>query len=175
MNLNHKDTKIGKNYLYEFLDAAESIYLVLIAKKYSESILKQEMAEKKVYAIDNGLLNAVTFKFSRDYGKLLENAVFLELYRRGEKPFFYKNRGECDFIVFDSSGLKHIMQVSYSISDRDTMERELSGLTEACKRYGVKEGYIITLSEEEEIKEANLNIRVIPAYKFFSTSGVMFI
>jgi len=161
--------KIGKNYLYEFIHAAESIYLFLIAKKFSESIIRQEMSERKVYAIDNGLLNAVTFKFTKDYGKLLENAVYLELYRRGEMPFFYKDKRECDFIVLERSGVKNILQVSYTITEMDTRQREIAGLIEACKRYGLKEGYIITLSEEEWIKESGISIRVMPAYKFFIT------
>jgi len=158
--------RVGKNSLYEFLQAAESVYLLLIAKKYSESILKQEMAEKKVYAIDNGLLNAVTFRFSKDLGRLLENLLFLELYKKGHRPFFYKNKRECDFIVFDPSGRARILQVCYSISDRSTREREIAGLKEACQRLGLKDGYIITGSEQEEIKAADLKIHVIPAYKF---------
>ena len=93
--------------------------------------------------------------------------VFLELYKNGERPFFYKNRRECDFIVFDTSGAKCILQVSYTISERNTRQREISGLKEACKRLGLKEGYIITLSEEGEIKESDLKIHVMPAYKFF--------
>lgn len=158
--------KIGKNFLYEYLDISESIYLFLIAKKYSESTLKQELSGKKVYAIDNGLLNAATFKFSKDHGKLLENIIFLELYKNSSKVFFYKNKRECDFIVFEKSQIMDIIQVSYSLEDKNTREREIEGLAETCKRFGVRDGHIITFSEEEHIKIEGISINIIPAYKF---------
>jgi predicted AAA+ superfamily ATPase len=158
--------KIGKNSLYEYLDAAESIYLFLIAKKYSRSVLKQELGEKKVYAVDNGILNAVTFHFSKDYGKLLENALFLELHKNGREVFFYKNKKECDFIAFDKGKTRSIIQVSYTLADKTTRKREIEGLIDTCRYLGVKEGYIITFSEEENMREQGISIKVMPAYKF---------
>lgn len=166
--------KIGKNALYEYIDAAESIYLFLILKKYSESVLKRELAEKKVYAIDNGLLNAVTFRFSKDYGKLLENLVFLELHKKRHQIFYFKNRKECDFIILENSGSKRVLQVCYSIADRETRAREVKGLVEACKRFGIKEGLIITFSEELELQEEGVSIHIMPAYKFFLLEKALF-
>ncbi len=160
--------KVGKNYLYECLDAAESVYLFLIVKKYNEFVLRMELGEKKAYSIDTGLLNGVTFKFSKDYGKLLENVVLLELHKKNEKVFFYKGKKECDFIVLTESGDKAIIQTTYSLTDKDTREREIAGLVEACKKFNNKEGYIITISEEEELKEEGITIKVIPCYKYFT-------
>lgn len=159
--------KIGKNSLYDYLYAAESAYLFLILRKYTESLLKQELGEKKLYAIDNGLLNAVTFKFSKNYGKLLENAVLLEIHKKGEKVFFYKGRKECDFIVLHRSGIRSVIQASYSVADKSTRRREMEGLIEACKRTGTGEGHIVTFSEEEDLSEKGISIRIVPAYKFF--------
>lgn len=164
--LKSQSYKIGKNSLYEYLDAAESVYLFLTVKKYTNSVLKQELGEKKIYAVDNGLLNAVTFKFSGDYGKLLENAVFMELHKKGWNIFFHKGKRECDFITAEESGIHNIIQVSYSIADKNTKQREIEGLIEACRRFGVDRGYIITASEEINIKEGGISINVLPAYKF---------
>ncbi|MBI4654328.1 MAG: ATP-binding protein [Nitrospirae bacterium] len=159
--------KTGKNFLYEYLDAAEAIYLFRTVNKQSESVLKRELSEKKVYAVDNGLLNAVTFKFSRDYGKLLENSVFMELHKSGNLVFFYKSKRECDFIVMEKSGIKSVIQVAYSIADSGTRKREIEGLVEACRRFSVKSGYVITFSEEETLNEQGVTVNVMPAYKFF--------
>jgi len=159
--------RIGKNYLYEFLESAEAVYLFLTVKKCSESVLKQELGEKKVYVIDNGLLNSVTFKFSKDYGKLLENLVFLEFIKRGENLCFYKNKKECDFVTFEGSSIKEIIQVSYSLSDLTTRTREIEGLISAFERFGIKEGRIVTFSEEEDIKLKGIWIKIVPAFKFF--------
>lgn len=161
--------KIGKNYLYEYLVALESIYLFLILPKYSESVLKRELGEKKVYAIDNGLLNAVTFKFSNDYGKLLENVIFMELHKSGCQLFFYKGKRECDFIVLEKSKFRYVIQVAYSVSEKKTLQRETEGLAEACRVLGEKKGYIITLSEEKDLTVEDISIHIIPAYKFLLT------
>lgn len=161
--------KIGKNSLYEYLDSTISIYLFLSAKKYSKSVLKQELGEKKIYAIDNGLLNAITFKFSKDYGKLLENTIFTELYKNGKKMFFYKNKRECDFIVLEQSRIADVVQVSYTITERKTRKREFEGLIDACKKLSVKEGCVITTTEEENITESGITIKVIPAFKYVLT------
>ena len=91
--------KIGKNMLYEYLDACQSIYLAFVLKKYAHKLVSRELGERKVYSIDNGLLNAVSFKFSDDKGKAMEQAVFLELKRKGKEIYFYKERYECDFVV----------------------------------------------------------------------------
>lgn len=161
--------KIGKNSLYEYIESTVSIYLFLSAKKYSRSVLKQELAEKKIYVIDNGLLNAVTFKFSKDYGKLLENTIFTELCKSGKKMFFYKDKRECDFIVFEQSKITDIVQVCYSIAERKIRQRELEGLIDACKKLPVKEGCVITATEAENITERGITIKVVPAFKYVLT------
>ncbi|HHT9137881.1 MAG TPA: DUF4143 domain-containing protein [Candidatus Wunengus sp. YC60] len=141
------------------------LFFSLIAHILGQPV-KQELGEKKVYAIDNGLLNAITFKFSKDYGKLLENTIFTELYKSGKKVFFYKNKRECDFIVFDQSRITDVIQVSYTITERKTRQRELEGLIDACKKVSVKEGCLITATEEENIMERGIAIKVVPAYKY---------
>lgn len=50
--------KISKDSLYEFLDNAEAVYLIRLLKRYSPSVLKAELGAKKVYTVDNGLVNA---------------------------------------------------------------------------------------------------------------------
>lgn len=155
--------KIGKNLLYEFMEASSAIYLFILEKKYARSILKEELGEKKAYVIDNGLLNAVTFKFSADYGKLLENLMFLEFQKNGYRTFFYKGKKECDFILYDESGEKTAIQACADLSDADTRKREIEGLAEACKNLKIKKGYILTLSQEETITYEGLAVKIEPA------------
>ncbi|HEW98053.1 MAG TPA: ATP-binding protein [Beggiatoa sp.] len=69
--------RIGKNSVYDFLEQAEAVFMIGTLKKYAYKISTQELSEKKVYAIDNGLANAISFKFSADLGKALEQVVFL--------------------------------------------------------------------------------------------------
>jgi predicted AAA+ superfamily ATPase len=166
--LKSQGLKAGKSLLYEFLEQVESIYLMFILNKYDPSVVKQELSEKKVYCIDNGLVNAVTFKFSKDSGKLLENMIAVELLRQSKGIFFYRNTVECDFLVMEKGEMQGALQVSLSLTDSNTREREIRGLLAACKRFKLDLGWIISREEEEEFKKDGVHIKVIPAYKYLS-------
>jgi len=165
--------RIGKDTLYQYLDYATAVYLVRVLQKYSKSVLKRELGEKKVYAVDNGLLMALSFEMGRDYGRLLENAVFNELLRQGGELFFYKNRKECDFVWF-VEGQPVLIQVSYELRDKRTSEREIAGFMDVCRFFGKKEGYILTAGTEEEHIEDGIHINVLPAWKFLLTLPATF-
>ncbi len=62
------------------------------------------------------------------------------------------------------------LQVSYSIENEATKERELKGLYEACKSLKIKKAKIVTLEEEDSIKYKGVEVEVIPAYKFMLNS-----
>ena len=64
-----------KNYLQYF----ESGYLFYYIRKFDFSVKKQIMNSRKVYAVDNAIPNRLGFRFSENKGRLLENAVFVEL------------------------------------------------------------------------------------------------
>jgi len=164
--LKSQGIKAGKNLLYEFMDAVEAIYLITIFLKYNESIIKQEFAEKKAYCIDNGLLNAVTFHFSGDKGKLLENAIGIELLKQKQHIFFYRENAECDFLLTSHDTIQSAIQVCVSLNEPETRKREIKGLTSVCKRFKLPKGLIITDDEEETILEDNIEIKIIPAFKF---------
>lgn len=157
--------RISKNMLYEYLQYAEDIYLFQIIRKYNPSILKQELGEKKVYAIDNGILNSATYSFLKDYGKLLENLIFMEFRKKGKSVFFYKNKKECDFLIPDDKN-GEVIQVTYSVEDISTREREIGGLIEACRLSGFKRATLLTLAEEAIFNIEGIKINVLPAYKW---------
>jgi predicted AAA+ superfamily ATPase len=158
--------KIGKNHLYEYLDACQNIYLAFVLTKYTHKLVSRELGERKIYAIDNGLLNAISFKFSEDKGKAIEQAAFLELKRRGREIYFYKEKYECDFVVKDGHSVSEAFQVSYSLSDKKTAAREIRGLADACKSFGLKKGTIITSDEAREFEAEGIKIKQVPLYKW---------
>jgi len=61
--------------------------------------------------------------------------------------------------------------VCFDISDPETLKREKAGLMEACKYFNLKEGYIITYDQKDEIKENGLTIYIIPGYEFVLKMG----
>ena len=161
--------KIGKNSLYDFLDYVQNIYLALTLHKYDKSLVNKELGEKKIYSIDIGLNNATEFKFSQNIGKSLENAVFLELKRRYNELFYYRdNNSECDFIVNEKNSITQAIQVTYDMSSKDTKSREIKGLVTACKNFNINNGVIITYDTEDESVQDDINIKLIPFYKWIN-------
>ena len=161
--------RIGKNSLYNFLEQAEAIFLVQTLKKYSPKVSVQEFGERKIFIIDNGLLNSVVFKFSNDRGKAMEQVVFWELRRRGEQFFFSKNGYECDFVTVSRSGdVADIIQVCSDLSDPHTLSREKKGIRMTCKQSGVFHGTIITYDQHDKIEEGGIVIDLIPLPVFLT-------
>lgn len=159
--------KIGKNTLYDFLDYVQNIYLALTLRKYDNSLVNKELGERKIYSIDIGLNNATEFMFSNNIGKSLENAVFLELKREYSELYYYRDtNSECDFIVSQKNSITQAIQVTYDMSDTDTHHREIKGLINCCKHFKLNSGVIVTYDTQEQIIEENINIQLIPFYKW---------
>jgi len=166
--------KLDKNLLYDLFVYINNIYLAFRLPKFSYSYVKRAASDKKIYFIDNGLVNALSLVFSSDSGKLLENAVFLYLRSKfgslfSENMFFYKNGNnrECDFIITENKKVTTAIQVSYNINDGNTLKRELAGLESAVKTFKPDKAIIITADQELQISDAGFPVEVIPAYKFF--------
>ena len=171
-NLRSQGMKSDKNLLYQYIDHVENIYLAFSLQRYDYSYSARSKSAKKAYYIDNGLLNILTHSFSTNYGKLLENAVYIFLRQQPgnlyeNNIFYFKEKTECDFIVFDRNEPIHCIQVSYDVSDPETRKREIKGLTEAMDFFNLTEGYIITSEQEEEIQIENKTVFIRPAYKVF--------
>jgi predicted AAA+ superfamily ATPase len=162
--------KIGKDTIYRFLDYAENSNVIKLLRKHYISLHKKEFGEKKVYPADNGFITALNFIGIENYGKLLENVVFHELSIRFKEIYYYRDKKECDFVIFNNKK-PHLIQVSYALDDAETLKREIGGLTEACKYFKVDKADIITFDEYKDggrlLKAEDITINVIPAWQFF--------
>lgn len=150
----------------DYIDYMQQSFLLFELYKYDFSLKKQYVSDKKIYVIDNGLRNNISFYFSSDKGRLLENLAFLELKRRGKEIYFFKDSNECDFLIKEKNKITEAMQVSYEISSEETEAREEEGLIEAMKRFKLKEGLILTQSEEKEKEIEGLKITYLPMWKW---------
>lgn len=166
-DLKSANIKIGKNSLYTFLDYAESIFLVKSLPKFSFKLPVREFGERKIFVIDNGLLNALIYRFSADKGKAVEQIVYWELQKKADRIFFIKNGFECDFITVSTSGsVKNAIQVCLDLSDPRTKKREIKGLVSACKKLNLTKGTIVSFDEQEQIIDHDVKIEVIPLPQF---------
>lgn len=132
--------KISKDTLYKYLEHIEDAFLIYTVPLFSESLRTLETTPKKIYAVDNGLINANTFNLALNFGKLLENQVYLDLRRQKKEVFYYitSDGYEVDFITKDQSGQFEMIQVVWDQSDSTTYERETRALKSAEIELGIK-------------------------------------
>jgi uncharacterized protein len=158
--------RISKSTLSHYARAAREILLLFEASRYAPKIRHHLLFPKKVYVVDHGLLEAIRFSATEDKGRLLENAVFVELKRRGYDPFYFKEEQECDFILRDGTKTITALQVSWTLDSAKTRERELQGLWAALKRLHLSEGWIITRNEYEDFRQSSFQIHIRPFWHF---------
>lgn len=158
------------NTIMDYFGYLKDIFLFEELYKFDYSLKKQMIHEKKVYCIDTGLASAISFRFSEDRGRLLENIVFCELRRRRQEVYFHKNISECDFVIKAELSIVEAIQVCASLQDPKTKAREIKGLLEAMQTYQLKCGLILTEEEEkqEEILHENItySIHIKPVWKW---------
>jgi len=126
--LNSSGRKTTGETIDNYLKMLEDAYIVYKANRYD---LKGKMFLKtleKYYMVDMGIRNQLTGLRDTDYGHMLENIVYLELIRRGYEVTIGKiGPVEVDF-VGTKSNEKIYYQVSATILDGQTRERELRPL-----------------------------------------------
>ncbi len=147
------------DYLSFFTDA----YLFFYLPKFSYSHKVQLVNPKKVYCIDNGFIDINSVSFNDDNGRLLENMVFLQLRRNTPELYYFSEKKECDFVVFQNGKLRSLYQVSWQL-DQNNLDRELAGLVEAMNYFGQKHAKIITFDQSDTFSIEGKTIIAQPFY-----------
>ena len=155
---------VSINTIKEYISYLEAAYLFFSVTSFSFSYKKHVTVPSKVYCIDNGLINLVSFKFIENRGKLFENLVFLELNRSKKEIYYHSDKKECDFILKDKLKISSSIQVTVSIQDEKTKKRELDGLLDAIKKYDLNEGLILTEDEYNDYEIDGSKIKVRPIW-----------
>jgi uncharacterized protein len=153
-----------ENYVSYLVEA----FLFMSVTRYSPKAKVRLSAPRKIYAYDTGMVNAVRFRTGSDTGRLLENLVAVEWYRRGDEFFAFKTAGgkEVDFLVRSSTGEFHLFQVCYDLSDSKTRRRELVALAKAAEELGVAAGTVLTWDEEGVETFGSCLIHLVPVWKW---------
>ena len=152
-----------KNYL-SFLEEA---YLIFQLYPFSYKAKNRAGYSKKIYGIDPGIINAVTSQFSPNWGKIMENLVFLELKRRNHEVYFYTDLNiEVDFIVKEGLKISQLIQVCFNIESPKTKKREIVSLVKAANRLKNDNLIVITWDYEAEEQFRGKKIRLVPLWKW---------
>lgn len=149
--LESRGVKISVPTLENYFGYLRDSFMFFDASIFSYSVKDQLQYPRKIYCVDNGLVNVVGFKLSRNWGKLYENAAAIELFRwafekSGRGLYYWKDRGgwEVDFVVKEGPRVKQLIQVCYDISDPDVKKREVKSLLKGMGEFKLKRGLVVT-------------------------------
>jgi uncharacterized protein len=145
----------------EFVQYLQQAWLLFELRLFSWSVKEQQNNRKKPYVMDNGFIN-LSFAFSSNSGRLLENLVFSELCKAEKELYFYNKGFECDFIIKNADHSLAAIQVCHELTDRNE-KREVGGLKKIDVQYPTVSKTIITYNQETTVD----GIDVIPFWKFF--------
>lgn len=125
------DSRTVEKYLQGLMDSL----LIYQAKRYDIKG-KQYLANlEKYYVADLGFRRLLLSKQGRDLGHLIENVVYLELLRRGNRVYVGQmTGGEVDFVVQNGSELAYY-QVAATVMEESTLTRELASLQKINDNY----------------------------------------
>jgi uncharacterized protein len=129
---NTHNTTVEK-YL-EYLVASFIFYRV---NRFDLKGKKQLATQEKYYLVDAGLLNILVGKErTTDRGHILENVVFLELLRRGNKTWTGTTRNnEVDFVCKTKTGDIEYYQIAWQLTSENTIAREFAALEKINDNY----------------------------------------
>jgi uncharacterized protein len=120
--------KVATNHVTaaNYMDHLTRAFLFYPARRYDVRGKKYLATLEKYYLSDLGFRYATLGRRNMDYGRALENVVYLELLRRGYETYVGKVGDlEIDFIAMRGNE-KMYVQVSTDISDKETFRREIA-------------------------------------------------
>ena len=164
------NVRVGKDTVYNYVTKLEDTMFFFFLKKYSTKAHLRESWPKKIYLCDTGLTKIV--RYSQDYGRLMENIVFLDLLRRKNNnplaEFFYLKLidGEIDFVVKEGTTIEQLIQVTYASGKDEIEKREIKSLIKASEQLKCDNLLIITWDYEDEIIIEDKKIRCTPLWKW---------
>jgi hypothetical protein len=161
---------IHEQTVKDYMEYLKSAFLFDAVRKFDYSVRKQARNPRKIYCVDNGLMNGVGFSFSVNSGRYLENLVYLEIKRRFKRIFYHTNGHECDFVAGnqDKQGavkIEQAIQVCYNLN-QDNREREFAGLLDAMEEHKLREGLVLTHNQADELKQNGKTIKVLPVWRW---------
>ena len=127
---------ISPMLISNYIGFLTNAYIIDEVKRYDIHGRKIFETNEKYYFEDIGLRNRlIGINIRRDIEKLMENAVYLHLKKKGYKIYVGQlQNGEIDFVA-EQDGQRIYIQVSYMLQTDETMEREFGNLLKIKDNY----------------------------------------
>lgn len=163
-----KKINIDPKMIKEYIGYFEDNFLITTIPQYHNKLTAQITSSKKLYLNDNGFLN-IGINRSNDFGKRLENLVFIELYKQDKKLTFLKDKYECDFYTQNK-----LYQVTVTIEDEAVRKRELRSFGYFFKDEN-KKNILIVADDYHSIENEYEGIEIISLYKWLLDEELTFV
>ena len=133
------------------LEMLENAFIIYKANRYDVKGKEVLKSLEKYYVTDTGLKNTIVGYNLENYGHSIENVVYLELLRRGYKVYVGKcDNKEIDFVAIKKEETRYF-QVTESLSDAKTQEREVAPF------YSTNDFYEKTIITTDKTYATNVN------------------
>ena len=128
--------RVSRETVMEYVSYLEQKDIISLVPLFSDSEKARQVNPRRVFCLDNGLRNAVSFQLAEDEERLAKNVVFQKLKRTGEQVYYWKDKGEVDFVSrgdgklcginvsygreLDPSVMKPLLELKRAAGKRDT-------------------------------------------------------
>ncbi len=143
-------------------------FLFLELPPFSFKAQQRYRGPRKFYAIDPGLVASTASRPTQDRGSMLESVVVLELARRELEIYHWRDddQREIDVLLAPDGRPEQALQITWSLDDALTRERELKALASAMDHFGLETGTVLTWDETDQLETEHGMVEVAPAWRF---------
>lgn len=158
----------GKTTIINYISYITSSYFMNELFIFQKAVINQLQYPRKVYFVDTGFMTALSTKFSKNMGRLFENAVFQKINSQNDAIHYYKDRyeNEVDFVILEDGKTKALYQVCFDLTDKETQKREVKSLVKIGKTLNCKNLNLITMSFSKEVKIPE-EINIVTSSEYF--------
>jgi len=97
----------NENAAKKYINIINNSYIISGVSNFAFSLKENVRNSHKLYAADNRIINAVSYRFWDNKAKLFENFVYNELQKQQfDEITFANNNGECDFVAKKGLNIK---------------------------------------------------------------------
>lgn len=127
--------KVSENTVSDYTEALVEPYVFYPVERFDVVGKQLLKTMPKYYIVDLGIRRHLLPRKNYDLGYSLENIIYFELIRRGYKVSIGKvGNTEVDFVA-EKNGRYHYYQVTASMTDESTFEREIRPLRNIADNY----------------------------------------